>query len=396
MLTDVSLVARRNGERFDFTTRASAGYTYDMLSDGPGSQSRVSLLFAEVADRVVGWYGRLGRQSGGSGGLLGTFDGVQAGYQLWPRLRVNGFFGYPVDSTREGPDSDRQFVGISADVGTFAEAWDLSVYAVDQQLHGMTDRQAVGTEVRFFRPGITVVGLADFDIHYSTLNTVLLLGTFALPARWTLNLNVDQRKSPGLSTRNAMLGQPVRRFDELFGLYSPEETRSSSRSTARRSRGCTRSACRVPSASAGSGRSMRPPRPSTRRPIRAASLRRRRRGRTLRSRRRPWATDCSAAATSRRWACSTRRGRARRCCRWASAPSCRSANAGVSVRGCAWINASSRATVDLAGVFAGTAGRNARQAPHLRVGGRRRARLARLRHELRGRLALLLQSRLSL
>lgn len=223
ILNDVSLVARRNGERFDFTSRVSAGYTYDMLSDGPGSQSRVSLLFAEVADRVVGWYGRLGRQSGGSAGLLGTFDGVQAGYQLWPRLRVNGFFGYPVDSTREGPDSDRQFVGISADVGTFAEAWDLSVYAVDQQLHGMTDRQAVGSEVRFFRPGITVVGLADFDIHYSELNTVLLLGTFALPARWTLNLNVDRRKSPGLSTRNAMLGQPVQRFDELFGLYSPEE-----------------------------------------------------------------------------------------------------------------------------------------------------------------------------
>ena len=223
LLTDVSLVARRHGERFDFTTRASAGYGYDMLSDGPGNQSRVTLLFAEFTDRVAGWYARLGRQAGGSGGLMGTFDGLQAGYQLWPKLRVNGFFGYPVDSTREGPDSERKFVGVSADVGTLANAWDLSFYAVDQQYSGVTDRQAVGTEVRYFRPGITMVGLADFDIHYSTLNTVLLLGTFALPARWTLNLNLDHRKSPGLSTRNAMIGQPVRRFDELFGLYTPQE-----------------------------------------------------------------------------------------------------------------------------------------------------------------------------
>ncbi|MCX7053614.1 MAG: SPOR domain-containing protein [Proteobacteria bacterium] len=223
LLTDVSLVARRHGERFDFTTRASAGYGYDMLADGPGSQSRVSLLFAEFADRVAGWYARLGRQSGGSGGLMGTFDGMQAGYQLWPRLRVNGFFGFPVDSTREGPDSERKFVGVSADVGTLANAWDLSFYAIDQQYSGVTDRQAVGTEVRYFRPGITVVGLADFDVHYSTLNTMLLLGTFALPARWTLNLNLDHRKSPGLSTRNAMIGQPVRRFDELFGLYTPQQ-----------------------------------------------------------------------------------------------------------------------------------------------------------------------------
>ena len=223
LLTDVSLVARRHGERFDFTTRASAGYGYDMLADGPGSQSRVSLLFAEFADRVAGWYARLGRQSGGSGGLMGTFDGMQAGYQLWPRLRVNGFFGFPVDSTREGPDSERKFVGVSADVGTLANAWDLSFYAIDQQYSGVTDRQAVGTEVRYFRPGITVVGIADFDVHYSTLNTMLLLGTFALPARWTLNLNLDHRKSPGLSTRNAMIGQPVRRFDELFGLYTPQQ-----------------------------------------------------------------------------------------------------------------------------------------------------------------------------
>ena len=223
LLSDVSLVARRHGERFDFTTRASAGYSYDMLSDGPGSQSRITMLFAELADHVAGWYARLGRQAGGSGGLLGTFDGVQAGYQLWPRLRVNGFFGFPVDSTREGPDSDRKFIGISADVGTFANAWDMSFYAIDQQYSGVTDRQAVGTEVRYFRPGITVVGLVDYDIHYNALNNMLLLGTFALPARWTLNMNIDQRKSPGLTTRNAMIGQPVRRFDELFGLYSPEQ-----------------------------------------------------------------------------------------------------------------------------------------------------------------------------
>ncbi len=223
LLSDVSLVARRHGERFDFTTSASAGYNYDMLNDGPGSESRVTTLFAEFADRVAGWYARLGRQAGGSGGLMGTFDGLQTGYQLWPRLRVNGFFGYPVDSTREGPDSERKFVGISADVGTLANAWDLSFYAVDQQYHGVTDRQAVGTEVRYFKPGVTVVGLADFDVHYSSINTVLLLGTFTLPARWTLNLNLDHRKSPGLSTRNAMIGQPVRRFDELFGLFSPQE-----------------------------------------------------------------------------------------------------------------------------------------------------------------------------
>jgi len=47
LLNDVALAARRRGERFDFASRVSAGYALDMLEDGPGNQSRVSLLFAK-------------------------------------------------------------------------------------------------------------------------------------------------------------------------------------------------------------------------------------------------------------------------------------------------------------------------------------------------------------
>ena len=223
LINDVGLVARRRGERFDFSTRAAAGYTFDMLSDGPGDQSRITMLFAELNDRELDWTVRAGRQSGSAGGLLGTFDGVYAGYQVRPRFRLNANFGYPVESTRDGPNTDRQFYGLSADFGTFANAWDFSVYAVSQDYFGATDRQAIGTEVRYFTPGITMVGLLDYDIHYQDLNNVLLLGTFALPARWTVSFNLDHRKSPSLTTRNAMIGQPVTSFDELFGLFTTDE-----------------------------------------------------------------------------------------------------------------------------------------------------------------------------
>jgi hypothetical protein len=140
-----------------------------------------------------------------------------------PRLRINANVGYPVESTRNGIDTNRNFYGLSADVGTFANAWDFSVYAVSQDYYGMTDRQAVGTEVRYFKPGLTFVGMVDYDIHYQSLNNVLLLGTLALPDRWTLNLNLDRRNSPSLMTRNAMIGQPVKTFDELFGMYTSAE-----------------------------------------------------------------------------------------------------------------------------------------------------------------------------
>ncbi len=223
VLNDVALSARRRGERFDFASRVSGGYGFDLLNDGPGDQARVSLMFAELHDRNLDWTLRGGRQSGSAGGLLGTFDGLYAGYQWRPRLRLNTFFGYPVDSTRDGPATDRQFYALSADFGTFANAWDVSVYAVTQDYFGMTDRQAIGSELRYFRPGRTFVGLVDYDIHYQDLNNLMLLGTIALPARWTMSINLDHRKSPSLAARNAMIGQPVSSFDQLFGLFTRDE-----------------------------------------------------------------------------------------------------------------------------------------------------------------------------
>ena len=220
ILSDVALAARRSGERYDFAARVSGAYGLDMLQDGPGSQATVSLMFGELRDRVLDWTVRGGRQSGTLGGLIGTFDGLYAGYQVLPSVRVNAMYGYPVDSIRASPSTDRKFYALSADFGTFADAWDVSLYGISQDYYGLTDRQAIGTELRYFRPGLTFVGLVDYDIHFGDLNDVLLLATAALPARWTMSANLDHRKSPGLSLQNALIGQPVRTFDELFGLYS--------------------------------------------------------------------------------------------------------------------------------------------------------------------------------
>jgi tetratricopeptide (TPR) repeat protein len=223
LLNDVDLVARRRGERFDFSTRFTAGYVKDMLSDGPGDQTRVNLAYVEFGDREIDWSTRLGRQSLNADGLFGTFDGLHAGYQIRPQLRINASFGYPVDSTRDSPTTERQFAGLSVDFGPFTNAWDFSLYTVFQRLEGNTDRRAVGTEVHYFKPGRTLVALVDYDIHYQELNSALLLGTLELPGRWTLTANLDHRKSPPLSLRNAIIGQPFATFDELLNVFTIDQ-----------------------------------------------------------------------------------------------------------------------------------------------------------------------------
>ncbi len=221
--TGADLIARRRGERFDFVSRLATGYSYDLLADGPGSQTRVSAAFVELNDRVLGLATRLGRQSRNSGGLLGTFDGAFSSYQLRPRLAVNAAVGFPVESTRETPQTDRRFIGVSAEFGPFREKLDVGAFLVKQQLAGQADRQAIGMEARYFVAGRTLLAMVDYDAHYRELNGAVLTGSLQLPARWAVSFSADHRRSPVLTTRNALIGQPVRTLEELLGLFSPEE-----------------------------------------------------------------------------------------------------------------------------------------------------------------------------
>lgn len=225
VLNDVDVVAKRRGERYDLSMRASGGYQKDLLSDGPGDQARVSLAFVEFGDRELDWSLRAGRQTRNTDGLFGTFDGLAGGYQVRPRLRLNAAFGYPVETSTDSLDTSRQFAGISANFGTFADAWDISLYALEQRLEGDIDRRIVGTEIQYFRPGRTLVLLYEHDIEFQELNHALLLATVELPGRWTFGANLDRRKSPSLSLRNALIGQPVTTFEELLSLFTIDELR---------------------------------------------------------------------------------------------------------------------------------------------------------------------------
>jgi hypothetical protein len=222
LYSDGDFVARRRGTRFDFVSRVSAGYSHDLLPEGSG-RTRVSAAWLELTDRSVGVAARLGRQSRNSGGLLGTFDGMHASYQLDPRVQLNVAAGMPVESTRDAPQTDRRFVGMSAEFGPFREAVDLGMFFVSQSYAGETDRQAVGLEARYFVPGRTLLAIADYDLHYQELNSAIVMGSMQLPGRWTAGFSADHRRSPVLTTRNALIGQPVRTLDELLGLFSPEE-----------------------------------------------------------------------------------------------------------------------------------------------------------------------------
>ncbi len=225
LYSDVNFDARRRGERFDFSSRVSAGYRNDFLDEevATGNDTRVSYAYADLADAKTGWRGRLGRQSRNTGGVLGRFDGLNIGYQASERLLLNAVVGKPAYSASEGVDSSRSFYGASLNFGPVLDNLDVGLFYIDQKIEGIQDRQAIGTEFRYFGTNQSLWGMIDYDVAFGELSSAFLQGSWRLPSRLSIHGVIDRRGSPFLSTGNAIIGQPVTSFDELAVIFSEDE-----------------------------------------------------------------------------------------------------------------------------------------------------------------------------
>ena len=223
VLTDVDGLLRRRGERFDFTARSSLGYMKDLQPAGRENRLRVSSMYAEVGDRSRSLNARLGRQSRGMAGVNGIFDGLLTSWQAKPRLGGSLVVGAPVESTRGGPDFERRFVGAALDLAGSDHRWEASAFALAQQYAGHTDRRSLGLEARYLQPGRTLVAMTDYDVFFGELNAAMLIGTLITDSRWTFNLDAGMQRSPQLTIRNALIGQPTLVFDELYDRFTAAE-----------------------------------------------------------------------------------------------------------------------------------------------------------------------------
>lgn len=221
--TNMDITARRRSDDYDIRTRFTGGYLHDFLDDGVNSETTVSSMYFDAQNKHHELSMRLGRQSRSSGGVLGRFDGLLLGFPLGKMFSVSAVAGYPVESSRDNVETDRYFYGLTLASDGFARGWDGNIFAIEQRLEGFTDRRAIGGELRYFDPSLSFFSLVDYDIHYNELNIWQFLGNWILPDKTTINLTLDYRNSPILTTRNALTGQGVDSLDDLQDNFSDSE-----------------------------------------------------------------------------------------------------------------------------------------------------------------------------
>lgn len=229
--SNIDLNVRSRSEKYQIRSQFVGGYDLDLREDGDRSEGSVNTLVVEGKDVERGLSGRFGRQFESTGGILGRFDGGLVSYEISPEVQVNGVFGFPVQFTTSDPvRTEKQFYGLNFDLGTFAEFWNFNVFGIHQQADGITDRQALGGEVRYFHPQRSFLGLVDFDVSHTELNLLIFSGDYVFPEKTRWHLALDYRKSPLLTTSNALQGQPgVKDISGLLTLFSEDEIRGLAR-----------------------------------------------------------------------------------------------------------------------------------------------------------------------
>ena len=186
---------------------------------------RLSYAYADLLDARTRLRGRIGRQTRNTGGVLGRFDGLNLTYSLTDRVRFDAVAGEPVFSTSQTDTQSRQFYGVSSNFSPFSENLELGLYLLQQSIDSLTDRQVIGTEMRYFGETRSLWGSINYDTEFSELGSAFLQGSWRLPGKLTISGVIDRRRSPFLSLGNALIGQTNQDFSLLSNSMTESELR---------------------------------------------------------------------------------------------------------------------------------------------------------------------------
>lgn len=225
--TSVDLNWRRRDAESDSRFVFRDSYTAN-LEDKDKSKSRLSALYYDRKSLKNGTNFRIGRQSPIGGGILYRFDGAQAGYTFRPKWRVNAAAGVPTDDLLE---TKRRLYSLWVDAEALTPEISGSLYLNQQTIDGEVDRRAVGTELRYFKGGVSVSSQFDYDTVIKGMNIVSVQGTWQLPDTTIFNFLYDRRATPLLSLGNILFFQdpalltPAQRLQDLLATSTVDQLR---------------------------------------------------------------------------------------------------------------------------------------------------------------------------
>ncbi len=221
LFTDISALARKQTNDGYHEARVALGHIEDFSDEDDqadrSSQPDFRVLRAHwesyVAKSRLGF--KIGRQSRNRSGVLGRFDGIAVSYGLSSNVQWNVVGGNVVQSSYDDTSADRPFYGVSVDLKFLDGRVEVSPFVIEQEYDGVLDRRAVGTDLFWTTDSTVVSALIDYDLHHEALNNFYVMGAYNLNENWRVHGAYDLRRSPYLTTSNALIGQPISDLSDL-------------------------------------------------------------------------------------------------------------------------------------------------------------------------------------
>ena len=220
LVTDLDLFAMRKTDTGSLIIRFDGGM-YRAIEDEE-TDTRIGHALVSYTNSESGYQLTGGRQRDTAKGVYGRFDGL-----VYKNLSHRGYnysiyTGFPAQSSYDEVQTDRQFIGTSVHFSP-SKRVEMDVYYLQQDVSGLTDRQALGTEFEYRRGRGYLFGIIDYDLFYGDLNNFTAIGSIPFSESLEFTLSYDFRNTPTLTTTNALQGQAVASIEELKGLFSDEE-----------------------------------------------------------------------------------------------------------------------------------------------------------------------------
>ncbi len=96
-------------------------------------------------------------------------------------------------------------------------------FYIEQQADGLLDRRAVGMETRFYRENVSAFSLLDYDTYHKEWNTNYVMLNLRFDGGWSSYGTFDHRRSPYITTENALIGQGVSDLGALENTFTNQQ-----------------------------------------------------------------------------------------------------------------------------------------------------------------------------
>ena len=172
------------------------------------TQGLISAAYVDYRDLKSRMDFRFGRQSAIGGSLFGLFDGVSMAMPIAENYKLDAMLGVPANTLVNAPQ--QTMVGVMLEADNLFEHWGGNVSLVEQTTEGISDRRAVGMELRYFGDTLSMYTQLDYDINFNEINALTLQGSFQGPMDSTVTMLLDDRKAPSLQLSDALIssGKP--------------------------------------------------------------------------------------------------------------------------------------------------------------------------------------------